>query len=31
LTPRHHVADDLLIDYAAGSLAEGWSLAVATH
>jgi putative transcriptional regulator len=31
MTPRHHVADDLLIDYAAGSLAEGWSLAVATH
>src|SRR6185312_2320349 len=31
VTPRHHVADDLLIDYAAGSLAEGWSLAVATH
>ena len=31
MTPRHHVADDLLVDYAAGSLAEGWSLAVATH
>lgn len=31
MTPRHHIADDLLIDYAAGSLAEGWSLAVATH
>lgn len=31
MTVRHHLADDLLIDYAAGSLAEGWSLAVATH
>lgn len=31
MTPRHHAADDLLLDYAAGSLAEGWSLAVATH
>jgi len=29
--PRHHIADDLLLSYAAGSLAEGWSLAVATH
>lgn len=31
MMPRHHVADDLLLGYAAGSLAEGWSLAVATH
>jgi putative transcriptional regulator len=31
VTPRHHIADDLLVSYAAGSLAEGWSLAVATH
>jgi putative transcriptional regulator len=31
VTPRHHVADDLLVSYAAGNLAEGWSLAVATH
>jgi putative transcriptional regulator len=31
VTPHHHIADDLLLDYAAGSLAEGWSLAVATH
>lgn len=31
MTPRHHVGDDLLVSYAAGSLAEGWSLAVATH
>lgn len=31
MTPRHHVSDDLLLSYAAGSLAEGWSLAVATH
>lgn len=28
---RHHLSDDLLVSYAAGSLAEGWSLAVATH
>ena len=31
MTPHHHIADDLLLDYATGSLAEGWSLAVATH
>ena len=31
MTTRHHIADDLLLSYAAGSLAEGWSLAVATH
>ena len=31
MRPRHHIADDLLLSYAAGSLAEGWSLAVATH
>jgi putative transcriptional regulator len=31
VTPRHHISDDLLLSYAAGSLAEGWSLAVATH
>jgi putative transcriptional regulator len=28
---RHHVSDELLVSYEAGSLAEGWSLAVATH
>ncbi|MGZ0188080.1 MAG: ChrR family anti-sigma-E factor [Alphaproteobacteria bacterium] len=28
---RHHLPDDLLLAYAAGSLAEGWSLAVASH
>ncbi|SFJ98205.1 ChrR family anti-sigma-E factor [Methylocapsa palsarum] len=28
---RHHVSDDLLVSYAAGSLSEGWSLLVATH
>ena len=28
---RHHVSDDLLLSYEAGSLAEGWSLAIATH
>ncbi len=31
MTIRHHISDDLLVSYAAGSLAEGWSLAVATH
>ncbi|QRM57542.1 ChrR family anti-sigma-E factor [Sinorhizobium sp. BG8] len=28
---RHHVSDELLLSYAAGDLAEGWSLAVASH
>jgi putative transcriptional regulator len=28
---RHHLNDDLLVDYAAGRLSEGWSLAVACH
>ena len=27
----HHPAGDLLLSYSAGSLGEGWSLAVATH
>jgi putative transcriptional regulator len=27
----HHPGDELLLDYAAGSLAESWSLAVAVH
>lgn len=31
MTARHHIGDDLLLAYAAGNLAEGWSLAVATH
>lgn len=31
MTQSHHVSDDLLLSYEAGSLAEGWSLAVATH
>jgi len=31
VTIRHHISDDLLMSYAAGSLAEGWSIAVATH
>ena len=31
MTAPHHVSDELLIAYEAGSLAEGWSLAVATH
>lgn len=28
---RHHLNDDLLLDYAAGRLSEGWSLAIACH
>lgn len=31
MTIKHHISDALLLDYAAGSLEEGWSLAVATH
>ncbi|OLP45380.1 ChrR family anti-sigma-E factor [Rhizobium oryziradicis] len=31
MSVQHHVSDALLLDYASGSLAEGWSLAVATH
>ena len=28
---KHHVSDELLLEYASGSLAESWSIAVATH
>lgn len=28
---NHHISDELLLRYASGELAEGWSLAVATH
>lgn len=28
---HYHLADDLLLDHAAGTLAEGWSLLVASH
>lgn len=31
MTINHHVSEDLLLSYAAGSLAEGWGIAVATH
>lgn len=31
MNASHHPSDALLLDYAAGSLGEGWSLAVATH
>lgn len=31
MTVRHHVSDELLLDYASGSLGESWSLAVSTH
>lgn len=28
---KHHLSDELLLDYAGGGLGEGWSLAVASH
>ncbi|WP_169193930.1 ChrR family anti-sigma-E factor [Devosia sp. MC1541] len=28
---HHHTSEALLLDYASGNLAEGWSLAIATH
>lgn len=31
MTVKHHLNDDLLLDYAAGTLSEGWSLAVSCH
>ncbi len=31
MTVSRHIPSDMLVAYAAGSLAEGWSLAVATH
>jgi putative transcriptional regulator len=31
MTIRHHLPDELLLAYAAGTLAEPWSLVVATH
>lgn len=31
MSVRHHLNDDLLLAYAAGTLSEGWSLAVACH
>ena len=31
MTIQHHVSDELLLAYATGTLAEGWSIAVATH
>ncbi len=31
MTITHHLKDDILLDYATGTLAEGWSIAVATH
>ncbi|MEL0285586.1 MAG: zf-HC2 domain-containing protein, partial [Paracoccaceae bacterium] len=30
-TIKHHVSDDLLMAYASGNLAEGFSIAVAAH
>ncbi|MCW5713314.1 MAG: ChrR family anti-sigma-E factor [Bauldia sp.] len=31
MLPTQHLSDALLIDYAAGTVSEGWSLAIATH
>lgn len=31
MTIQHHISDELLLSYAAGDLAEGWSIAIATH
>jgi putative transcriptional regulator len=31
MTIQHHISDELLLGYASGTLAEGWSIAVATH
>ena len=31
MTVRHHISDEILMSYAAGTLTEGWSLLVATH
>lgn len=31
VTVLHHLNDDLLMSYAAGTLSEGWSIGVATH
>ncbi|KKB08095.1 ChrR family anti-sigma-E factor [Devosia chinhatensis] len=31
MSVKHHISEELLLDYASGNLAEGWSLAVATH
>jgi putative transcriptional regulator len=31
MSVKHHISDDFLIEYASGSLGEGWSLVVASH
>jgi putative transcriptional regulator len=31
MTVHHHIPEELLVSYAAGSLAEAWSLLIATH
>ena len=31
MSPQHHLSEDLLVDYASGSLSEGWTIAVASH
>lgn len=31
MNPQHHLSEDLLLDYASGSLSEGWTIAVGSH
>lgn len=31
MTIHHHLSEELLMEYASGTLAEGWGIAVATH
>lgn len=31
MIPQHHLSEDLLLAYAAGTLSEGWTIAVASH
>lgn len=31
MAAEHHLSDEILLEYASGALAEGWSLAVAAH
>ncbi len=31
MTVRHHISEEMLLDYAAGTLSEGWGIAIASH
>ncbi|MGW9232311.1 ChrR family anti-sigma-E factor [Pseudorhizobium sp. NPDC055634] len=31
MTVRHHISEEMLLDYAAGTLSEGWAIAIASH